>query len=330
MKWALRILLLVFVVLGGAFAFLANKNPAIRNLPYIITYDRAYDAYAQTDTTETSVTTRVDASGREAGLVTAFFGLDNELPKFSAWALCQKSGQKDGMPIIFSHEIDPETIEPGDIKVTTASGAVGVVDCLTMAPADDQGELRTSLLVGNYGSLEDQPVTVEIVGNVLSLDGTFNFKGARVDVTPLEQGPSMVFSEVLPEDMWNLDEDGSQIPWGGGSFCPVETKQVIRVSWDGGITKPNNVHIYDFPDVPYEITVETADGPTVIAPMALADLRDNDNNHLLCLDTDAPATLVSLAAGEVTDPREDLNVATSIAVPGEPGISFTQPSIGLQ
>ncbi|MEO0342196.1 MAG: hypothetical protein AAF198_02040 [Pseudomonadota bacterium] len=330
MIWVKRILLAVVALFVGAVIYLANTNPAIRNLPYIVTYDRAYDAYAQTDTTATDVTARVDASGREAGLVTAFFGLDNALPKFSSWAVCKGSGGKDGMPIIFSHEVDPATIEPGDIKVTTASGAVGDLECLTMAPADGAGELRTALLVGNYGRLEDQPVTVEVVGNVLSLDGALNFNGARVDVTPLEQGPSMVVSEVLPENMWNLGGDGSQIPWGGGSFCPVDTRQVIRVSWDGGITKPNNVHIYDFPDVPYEIMVETADGPMVVAPMALADLRDNDNNHLLCLDTDAPATLVSLAAGEVTDPREDLNVATSIAVPAEPGILFTQPSIGLQ
>ena len=330
MKWALRILVIVLVVLGGAFAFLANKNPAIRNLPYVITYDRAYDADAQADQTETEVSARFDDTGREAGLVTAFFGLDNELPKFSAWAVCKESGLKDGMPIIFSHEVDPASLEPGDIKVTTASGAIGTVDCLTMAPADDQGELRTALLVGNYGGIDDQPVSVEIVGNVLSLDKTLNFKGAKVDVTPLEHGPSMVVSSVLPEEMWNLGGDGSRLPWGGGSYCPVDTKQVIRVSWDGGITKPNNVHIYEFPDVPYQITVSAADGPMVITPMALADLRDNDNNHLLCLDTDAPATLVSLAAGEVTDPREDLNAATSIAVPAEPGIIFTQASGGLQ
>jgi len=51
-----------------------------------------------------------------------------------------------------------------------------------------------------------------------------------------------------------------------------------------------------------------------ITPVALADLGDGDNNHLLCLDTaDAPLS-VSFPAGVLTDPNDDLNPATSVAV----------------
>lgn len=47
----------------------------------IARYERALDAYAQTDTTVTEVTSRKGADGRDAALVSAFFGLDNGLPE---------------------------------------------------------------------------------------------------------------------------------------------------------------------------------------------------------------------------------------------------------
>ena len=50
------------------------------------------------------------------------------------------------------------------------------------------------------------------------------------------------------------------------------------------------------------------------APMAVADLGDGDNNHELCLESDTPVRRVSFPAGLLTDPREDLNPATSVTL----------------
>ena len=52
----------------------------------------------------------------------------------------------------------------------------------------------------------------------------------------------------------------------------------------------------------------------MIVPFAVADLRDGDNNHELCLDTTAKPLRVEFPAGLMTDPIEDLNPATSIDV----------------
>lgn len=187
--------------------------------------------------------------------------------------------------------------------------------CLTLAPADDPGELRTALLAGEYGSAKDEPVTVEIIGNVLSLDGTVNFKGASVDVTPLEDGPSLVWAEIVPQTQWDLGGKATTSPWGGGSRCPMGTAQVVRVTWNGGITKPGGDPADDFERALYQVSTVTADGAAAdIAPFALADLKDGDNNHLLCLDTTDTVTSVSFPAGHVTDPREDLNSDTAIAL----------------
>ncbi|MEL6365300.1 MAG: hypothetical protein AAFR11_10730 [Pseudomonadota bacterium] len=280
----------------------------------IATYDRTLDAYAQADTTVTDVTAKTDADGRAATVISAFFGLDDALPKGRTDRVaCEGAGGADGMPVIFSHEVDIRTLEPGDFKVTRRSGAIGKVDCLTLAPADDPGELRTALLAGAYGSAEDEPATVEIIGNILSLDGSLNFKGATIDVTPLEAGPTIVWAEIVPPVQWELGGKATSLPWGGGSRCPVGTRQVVRVTWGGGVTKPLGAEADDAERALYKVTVLTGGGRTSEAtPIALADLRDGDNNHLLCLDTTDTVWSVFFPAGYLTDPREDLNPDTVI------------------
>ncbi|MEL6317933.1 MAG: hypothetical protein AAFR16_09900, partial [Pseudomonadota bacterium] len=74
------------------------------------------------------------AAGDEAAaddrLVSAFFGLDDALP-LRAVRLCPRAPGKDGMPVIFSEEIDEATLDAADFRVTTAAGRVGRVDCVT-------------------------------------------------------------------------------------------------------------------------------------------------------------------------------------------------------
>jgi len=282
----------------------------------VANYERIYDTYSQSDTTETSVTSRRHADGRDADLISAFFGLDDALPKgLTDRVACEGAGGADGMPVIFSHEVDIATLEPGDFRVTTESGAVNAVTCLTLAPADDPGELRTALLAGHYGSAEDEPVTVEIAANVLSLDGTVNFKGASVAVTPLEDGPTIVWIEIVPPAQWELGGKPTSLSWGGGSRCPVGTAQVVRVTWGGGITKPGGDPADDDERKLYRVTTIQADGDlTENTPFALADLQDGDNNHLLCLDTSDTVRSVFFPAGYMTDPREDLNPDTTISL----------------
>lgn len=284
----------------------------------VANYERSLDRYSQTDTTATDVTATVHADGREAALISAFFGLDNKLPvRNSNLVVCDGAGGMDGMPVLFSHEVDVETLDPGDFKVVTETGRIGEVTCLTLAPADDPGELRTVLLTGEYGSADDQPVSVEVVGNILSIDNSVNFKGAEIPAVRLELGPTMVWAERVPEADWDLDGPATRIPWGGGSKCPSGTRQVVRVAWNGGVTKPGGEPANAEEGALYKITVadETGD-QSEITPMALADLGDGDNNHLLCLDNAARVVSVSFPAGHLTDPREDLNPATTTTVIG--------------
>ena len=276
---------------------------------------RAMANAEQQDTTETSVTARQDASGRQATLLSAFYGLDDALPPLTDRVFCDGAGGKDGMPVIFSHEIDLASMQAGDFRVVTEAAVEGELTCVTPAPADDPGETRTILLIGQYGSANDQPALVEIVGNLLSKDGQLNFLGAATSVTALEDGPTLVWAELLPEAEWTLGRPATNFRGGGGSSCPVGTKQVVRATWAGGVTKPGGQDIDDLEREAYRVTITLGDGEQVeLPPFAIGDLGDGDNNHELCLDTTAKPVRVEFPAGLMTDPIEDLNPATSITV----------------
>ena len=276
---------------------------------------RAMSNSTQQDTTITDVVATEDANGRQAALLSAFFGLDDALPRFANRVFCRGAHAQDGMPVVFSHEIDVETMQAGDFRVVAKSGAIGEITCVTPAPADDLGETRTVLMIGQFGSAEDQPASVEIIGNLLSKDRQLNFLGARVAVIALEEGPTMEWSEDVPESQWELGKPGTSFPGGGGDGCPVGTKQVIRVTWAGGITKPGGDEIDEVERAAYRVTMSFGDEvETTLVPFAIGDLGDGDNNHELCLDRAGLALRVDFPAGLLTDPREDLNPDTKIEI----------------
>lgn len=268
------------------------------------------------DSTQSDTTTNVGAARHDpaaARLLSAFFGLDGGLPLPANLGICRGAGGADGMPVVFSHEVDPATVQAGDFLVRNASGRTGSVTCVTFAPATDPGELRTALLVGEFGSPAEPPIAVEIAGNLLSSDRSLNFKGAAVAVTPLAPGPTLVWAEVVPEAQWKLGvQRGS---FGVGSGCPTGTRQAVRATWAGGVTTAGGTDAGDAERQRYRVTLALPDGATTQAtPFALGDLGDGDNNHLLCLDVARVPRAVAFPAGHLADPNGDLNPDTSVNI----------------
>ncbi len=250
------------------------------------------------------------AGGQEAELLSAFHGLE-ALPRVANF-ICRGSRGKHGMPVIFSTQVDLETLQAGDFRVETKSGQIGAMHCASVLPATDPGELRTVLLIGDFGNLpDDPPIEVEVIGHLNSIDGTLDFRGATVAVTPLEDGPSMIFAEVV-EDWTLVGNLGPRRT--RGSLCPSDnTVQAIRVTWAGGVTLANGKEPGEVERDLYSILVEAEDGSQrIVTPAALADLGDGDNNHMLCLDTMDRPISVSFPAGILTDPNDDLNPETSV------------------
>lgn len=292
------------VCLVGGLAFtlvLAVVNPALAS-------GRSQNQESRAVQEPAVMPATVDTNEQPARLLSAFFGLDNDLP-FRANALCFGASGKDGMPVVLSHTIAKETLQPEDFQIVTRSGDVHTPICVTLKPAQDPGELRTVLLIGEFGDApDDPPISVQIVGDLLS-DGTpsVNFIGAHTDVTPLAAGPSLVMAEGVPESEWARKTKGTA--------CPAGIQQVVRVTWDGGVRLPNGDEPGDAERRLYRVMVKRADGSSdEINPVALAELGDGDNNHFLCLDTADPAVAVSFPAGRLVDPNQDLNPDTHIAV----------------
>jgi hypothetical protein len=221
------------------------------------------------------------------------------------------------MPLIFSHQIDPTSLQPADLLVLSASGVARTPACALLAPADEPGERRTLLLVGEFGDAgDDPPVSVQVVGDLLSAGapgGLLNFLGASVEVTPLAPGPSLIWAESVPGDRWDLGRRGG--PWGVGSGCPVGVVQVVRATWSGGVTRPDGGEVGAAETELYRVVLEQDGGALIEAtPFALGDLFDGDNNHELCLDVAGTPREVRFPGGHLSDPNDDLNLDSSVAV----------------
>ena len=215
------------------------------------------------------------------------------------------------MPVVFGTEIDIDTLDTTDFEVARDSGAVGEVFCVTMFPSLDLGEVRTALLIGQYGSDEDPPVTVRIVDELVTSDGSRNLEGSEIEVTPLQDGPSIVLASMLTTD----ERAASVAQEDPGSCVNKPALQVLRVTWAGGITLPSGAEPSDADLGIYEVTVTDPDGSTSqVTPVGFADLGDGDNVHELCIDSAGRPSSVSAAPGSFTDPGDDLNPPTAIEV----------------
>ena len=240
-------------------------------------------------------------------LLSAFFGLDNAMP-FAINILCFGAAGDDGMPVVLSHRISSDSLRPEQFQITTRSGQLKTPECATLRPAGDPGERRTVLLIGEFGNADtDPPEVVTIVEDLLSdMAAPLNFKGQSVEVTPLSEGPSMVLAESVDREEWAVDRRGTQ--------CPIEgVRQIIRVTWNGGVRLANRDEPGDAEKGLYSIKMEREQGESYIThPIAIAELGDNDNHHFLCLDTDDKASAVSFPSGHFIDPNMDLNPDTSV------------------
>ncbi len=270
----------------------------------------------KTDQTPDSDLSR-EHEGRRAELLSAFFGLDDDRRlKRAARRSCNISDASDGMPVIFSEELDPTTIEAGDIRVELSSGELGVVTCVTLGPALEPGEHRTLLTLGDFGdAVENPPVRVEIVGNLHNKTGNLNFRGASIAVTPLDTGPSLVLAHPVPQGTWKTDNK-TQANWRKQANCPEDgLKQIIRTVWDGGVRPiPEQTQDTSLADL-YSVTLEQADGTQLtISPFSVGNLADRDNNHELCLDVEGHPIRVAFPGGYLVDPNDDANDDTSVDI----------------
>ena len=245
---------------------------------------------------------------REAKVLTAFFGLD-ELPLQSI-LLYRKGLGKNGMPIVFSQEVDPSTLDNSDFKVITKKGEKLDVEFVTLKPANEEYELRTVLLIGEYGSYPDNPpVSVKIVSDLLSRSGQ-NYKGQRLNVIPLPEGPTISYAEYF-----TFNDDYPYKKSGYGCDCPrKDTEIVVRAVWAGGVRAVNGNELGENEHDAFQVTMISGEDTIKVRPYQLADINDGDNNIDLCLKEKGVPILIEADAGIAIDPRGDQNPQTKMKV----------------
>jgi hypothetical protein len=246
---------------------------------------------------------------REVKILTAFFGLDNALTK-RANLIYKKAYGKDGMPLVFSHEIDPKSLQGADFAVTTKNGTVHIVEAASLLPANEEFELRTALLIGEYGNYPDNPpVSVEVVGDLMTRTGK-NYKGQSIKVIPLEEGPVLSYAEYF-----TIDEKYPYVKKGRGCDCPKEeTKMVVKAVWSGGVRAVNGKELGDNEKEDFVVTMVNGSDTIKVSPFKLADLGDNDNNIDLCFKQASIPILLEVKENITIDPRYDKNPKTKVKV----------------
>ena len=238
---------------------------------------------------------------QNASILSAYYGLD-QLP-FAASILCGFNvAGDDGMPVVFSTQLQVDSVVPESFLVIRSDGESVVPNCATLNPANEPLELRTVLLTGNFSTFGETPLRVEVTGPLLTFDGNSLFGVSTEDITPLEDGPRVVLAERFAPDTNGLAGE-----------CPDDTTQVVQLTWEGGVTGPASARLGDDQRLGTWVLLE--DGAKV-NPIALVD-DDPDNHVLACLAEDSPAQSVEVHAGLFHDPGDVANPATQVEVTDE-------------
>ena len=239
-------------------------------------------------------------------LVSAFLGLDDALPSL----LCNQPGSLlDGMPVNFRFPLDASSLSETDFEVLDSLGNIHVPMCAVLAPANENGENRTVLLLGEFGTaITNPPVEVRVVGDLFTIDALsgeaacsaiLNLNGiTNTNVIPLADGPSLFFAQRIDGDLNECDSG----------------TQTIQVAWNGGVTPyisgDNESDLFQY-------YVGYSDSSGVLmphVPVSIADINDNDNFHQLCFFTSDEIVKISMMAYTVEDPNHDPNVYSEIEV----------------
>ena len=234
-----------------------------------------------------------------ARILSAYHGLAPLPPRATQLCGLPPVGGQDGMPVIFSVQINGDTVSPTAFAVEISSGEIVTPLCATLRPAVESLEQRTVLLIGPFSPGDSLPVSVEIVEQLQDVDGNSLLGLRGENVTALAAGPSLVFAERFAPNAPGLEDE-----------CPEQTAQAILLTWEGGVTGPQGADLADAQRTAISVLLENGD---FAHPLSLGD-DDPDNHVVACLVDSSPATSVSVEAGVFHDPGDDANPQTSIEV----------------
>ena len=241
----------------------------------------------------------------DARILSIYHGLA-DIPPFATQIFCElpPTRNQDGMPVVFSVQVDSETIIPNAFAVGLSSGETVTPLCATLRPAVESLEQRTVLLIGAFSPDDSVPISVEIVEQLEDVNGLSLLGLKSENVTSLTAGPSLVLAERFKPSNSGLQGE-----------CPEKTEQAVFMTWDGGVTGPKGADLAE--EQRTAVSVLLQDG-TSVNPLSLADddppPGPTDNHIIACIAEKSPALSVNVSAGYFHDPGDDANPETRIDV----------------
>ncbi len=244
----------------------------------------------------------------------------------------------DGMPVVFSRQVVQSTVDPGDFEVMLSDGSTRTPVCATTAPANEENEDRTVLLIGDFGSPQPNgseaargpsPVELRVTGSI-QLEDTDRSTGMPLDALgatytggflDYRLGPEMLLAELAPFSSDGEGTVGPGLPNDCRTLFP-DTTHVVRVTWSGGVSldgvrplTPDRGDIFDLrvldPNGHLVGTGDPALGDS-IRFLGLADLGSTvpDSPDHYVTDGDNVIDLCLSLAGDF-DPRRIVSLATA-------------------
>jgi hypothetical protein len=105
-------------------------------------------------------------------------------------------GGKDGVVVVFDTEVDAAALQARAFVVTYLDGEPVTAERAILAPASEDDENRTVLLVGELAAVGAEPSHVVVVEPLWAEDGR-SLEGLSAPVVPFAAGPRAVAAEVL-------------------------------------------------------------------------------------------------------------------------------------
>jgi hypothetical protein len=257
------------------------------------------DATATTIPEGTATTTSgpvIATDDRPAEFLSAYLGaLDLPavlVPNLEEVGECDLEALAEGLPVVLSRQVDAETLDASDFVVTTSSGTTAAPTCARLAPADEDDELQTVLLVGELGSNEDPSARISITGELLAVGGT-DLSGLETDdIDTFEDGPELVLAKVGPAQ----------------EYCrSLGSTAEIQTTWQGGVTGPQNSE----PGADQLAGFTVADvGGALFPILGFDDLGDDDNYVVVCIPAGLTPATLEVRAATLFDPTNNPNPET--------------------
>ena len=201
-------------------------------------------------------------------------------------------GGKDGLVVVFDTELDAAALRARAFAVMQADREPASPEQATLAPASEDDENRTVLLIGELADAAAgaEPTHVAVIGPLWAEDGR-TLEGLGTPVEPFAAGPRMVATEVLAA---------------GPGRCEG-TAQLLRTYWSDelrGVEDQDRARV--------RIAVATAEP---VSPVRFEDHvashaeAGQDNVLDLCIAEPAPLRRVSIEAGAFAGPAGHASAA---------------------